>query len=397
MKPRILFLLTLLLLLVPLSVGICQEMPPGETPSPVEEELQAAQMDRVRIAISNTNYPITPGDIYELTYYIAGEQITRQMTVTSDYMIDLGIFDMMNVVAMEFPELERRVERKLKEAYPKSQPSLTIISVGSFQVPILGQIEETEYISAWGLTRLSDIVGDRLRRYSSLRDIRIVDTVGRSNRYDLWKAYYEGQLDQDPFVKPGDRVVIPQIKREVEIRGEVYRPGRYQLLEDEDIDEIISFCGGFTPMADLQRITVERLNQENSSLVIFDYTSDGRPPHFQDRDLITVPSKQPQDQQISVVGAVINPGRYPYRPPEKYLYYVNRAGGFDSELNTKHEVTIEDRFGNPRDSSQPLMPGDTITVHTNDFVYNFNRNFPLVTAGFAFIITLIEIVTLANQ
>jgi len=372
-------------------------MPPGETPSPVEEELQAAQMDRVRIAISNTNYPITPGDIYELTYYIAGEQITRQMTVTSDYMIDLGIFDMMNVVAMEFPELERRVERKLKEAYPKSQPSLTIISVGSFQVPILGQIEETEYISAWGLTRLSDIVGDRLRRYSSLRDIRIVDTVGRSNRYDLWKAYYEGQLDQDPFVKPGDRVVIPQIKREVEIRGEVYRPGRYQLLEDEDIDEIISFCGGFTPMADLQRITVERLNQENSSLVIFDYTSDGRPPHFQDRDLITVPSKQPQDQQISVVGAVINPGRYPYRPPEKYLYYVNRAGGFDSELNTKHEVTIEDRFGTPRDSSQPLMPGDTITVHTNDFVYNFNRNFPLVTAGFAFIITLIEIVTLANQ
>ncbi len=394
MKRRLLVLLALLL---PLFPATGQEMPPGETPSPVEEELQAAQLERVRLAISNIDYPITPGDIYELTYYMAGAPVTRQMTVTSEYTLDLGIFGVMNVIAMKFPELERRVEEKIEAAYPKSQPMLTIISVGSFQVPILGEVAETDYISAWGLTRLSDIVEGRLQRYSSTRDIRIVDNVGRSNRYDYWKARHLGQLDQDPFVKPGDRVVIPRIKREVELRGEVYQPGRYQLLENEDIDDIIEFAGGFTPMADLSRITVERLTPENSSLLVFDYTSRTKSLTFQDRDLITVPSKQFPDQQISVVGAVLNPGRYPYTPPEKYLYYVNLAGGFDPELNTNKEVSITDHYGNPRDPSEPLMPGDTIEVHTNDFVYNFNRNFPVVTAGFAFIIMLIEIITLSNQ
>jgi len=374
-----------------------QEMPPGETPSPVEAELAAAQMERVRFAIANPDYPITPGDMYQLTYFLAGTPIRREMTVTSDYMIDLGIFGKMNVIAMEFPELEQRVETLVEKAYPKSQPALTITSVGSFQVPILGQVRETDYISSWGLTRLSDIVDGRLNRYSSTRDIRIVDQVGRSSRYDLWKAQYRGQLDQDPYVKPGDRVVIPQISREVEIRGAVFRPGRYQLLDDENIDDVLDFSGGFTPMADLTRITVERITPANSALLMFDYTSQPTPPAFQDRDIITVPSKQFPDQLITVVGAVITPGRYPYKPPETYHYYVNQAGGFNSELNTEETVIVIDRHGNQRDPYLPLMPGDTVNVPTNDFVYNFNHHFPLVTGGLAFIITLIEIVTIANQ
>ncbi|MFW5711673.1 MAG: SLBB domain-containing protein [Spirochaetota bacterium] len=384
-------------LLFSIAGAAAQEMPPGETPSPIEAELAAAQMERVRLAISNTDYPITPGDIYELTYYLAGAPVIREMTVTSDYTIDLGIFGRMNVIAMEFPELEQRVEAMIEEAYPKSQPTLTITSVGSFQVPILGQVRETDYISAWGLTRLSEILEGRLTRYASTRDIRIVDYVGRSTRYDFWKAQYQGLLDQDPYVKPGDRVVVPQIKREVTVRGEVFRPGRYQLLEDENIDDVLDFSGGFTPMADLTRLTVERLTAGNSELLVFDYTSQRPPPSFQDRDIITVPSKQFPDQLITVVGAVNNPGRYPYKPPETYHYYVNQAGGFNSELNTQEAVVITDRYGNERDPYLPLMPGDTINVPTNDFVYNFNRHFPMVAGGLAFIITLIEIVTLSNQ
>lgn len=383
-------------LLFSLAGAAAQEMPPGETPSPIEAELAAAQMERVRLAIANPEYPITPGDIYQLTYFLAGAPVSREMSVTSDYLIDLGIFGRMNVIAMEFPELERRVETMIDEAYPKSQPMLTITSVGSFQVPILGQVRETDYISSWGLTRLSDIVDGRLIRYSSTRDIRIVDQVGRSSRYDLWKAQYKGQLDQDPYVKPGDRVVIPQIRREVTIRGEVYRPGRYQLLDNENIDDVLSFSGGFTPMADLTRITVERITPSNSELIMFDYTLGRAPPSFQDRDIITVPSKQFPDRLITVVGAVINPGRYPYKPPETYHYYVNQAGGFNSELNTEEAVVIIDRHGNERDPYLPLMPGDTINVPTNDFVYNFNRHFPVVAGGLAFILTLIQIVNIAN-
>ena len=384
-------------LLISIALVQSQELPPGETPSPIEEELAAAQMERVRLAISNPDYPITPGDIYQLTYFLAGAPVTREMTVTSDYTIDLGIFGKMNVIAMEFPELEERVETMINQAYPKSQPMLTILSVGSFQVPVLGEVAETDYISAWGLTRLSEILDGRLVRYSSTRDIRIVDQVGRSSRYDLWKAQFQGTLDQDPYVKPGDRVVIPQIKREVTIRGEVFRPGRYQLLDNENIDDVLEFSGGFTPMADLTRLTIERITPENSDLMVFDYSSRSSPPSFQDRDIITVPSKQFPDQLITVVGAVISPGRYPYKPPETYHYYVNQAGGFNSELNTRQAVVITDRYGKERDPSMPLMPGDTINVPTNDFVYNFNRHFPVVAGGLVFIITLIEIVTLANQ
>ena len=79
------------------------------------------------------------------------------------------------------------------------------------------------------------------------------------------------------------------------------------------------------------------------------------------------------------------------------MYYVNLAGGIDFERNSGNEVTVVDRYGKQQDPSYPIRPGDTITVLNNNFVYNFNRYFPVVTTGFAFILTIIQIVNLANQ
>ena len=38
---------------------------------------------------------------------------------------------------------------------------------------------------------------------------------------------------------------------------------------------------------------------------------------FEDQDIITIPSKRDDTLMVTVVGAVFNPGRYPYTPPEK--------------------------------------------------------------------------------
>jgi hypothetical protein len=78
------------------------------------------------------------------------------------------------------------------------------------------------------------------------------------------------------------------------------------------------------------------------------------------------------------------------------MYYVNRAGGIDFERNSNNEVAIIDRYGNKRTIDMPVMPGDTIHVLNNDFIYNHNRYFPVVTTGFAFILTIIQIINLAN-
>ncbi|WP_319562203.1 SLBB domain-containing protein [Marispirochaeta sp.] len=362
-----------------------------------EEELVEAQIERLQLAISNEGYPVTPGDIYRITFTAAGSLITNQIIVESDYSINLGIFGEIDVQNMNFPELKKRVERLIQEGYPRSLPSLTMISTGTFEVPIIGEIPQTTYVTAWGLSRLNDVVSGSFGAHSSMRDVKVLSKDGTERTFDLWMARYKGDLFQNPLVSPGDRIVVSRVNKQIRINGEVYRPGIYQLLENEDLQDIRYFSGGFTPLADLRRVTVERFSGEGPELIVFDYNNSDEDFEFKDRDIITIPSKRDQDLQVTVVGAVFNPGRYQYTPPENYMYYVNLAGGIDFERNSGNEVTVVDRYGNQQDPSYPISPGDTITVLNNNFIYNFNRHFPVVTTGFAFILTIISIVNLANQ
>jgi len=362
-----------------------------------EEELVEAQIARLQLAISNENYPVTPGDIYRITFTTAGTLVTNQIIVESDYSINMGIFGKIDARGISFPQLKKQVEKIIQEGYPRSLPSLTMISTGTFEVPVVGEIPRTMYVTAWGLSRLDSVVEGVLGRHSSLRNIRVISPQGIPREYDLWMARYKGDLSENPLISPGDRIEISRVKKEIRIMGEVYRPGTYQLKEDESLQDIKYFSSGFTPLADLKRVSVERFSGNEAQLIVFDFHEFEGRFDFEDRDIITIPSKRDQDLQVTVVGAVFNPGRYQYTPPETYMYYVNMAGGIDFERNSRNEVTIVDRYGNQHDPSHPIRPGDTITVLNNNFVYNFNRHFPVVTTGFAFILTVISIINLANQ
>jgi protein involved in polysaccharide export with SLBB domain len=361
------------------------------------EETVEEQMQRLQLAISHDEYPVTPGDMYRITFTTAGNLVSNTIFVQSDYTINLGVFGTIDVRGMSFPQLKKRIEKMIQGGYPQSMPSLTMMSTGTFEVPVVGEIPRTRYVNAWGLSRLSNVVDGVLGRYSSTRDIRVISKSGARGVYDLWSAVYVGDLSQNPLVKPGDKIEISRTGKEIQVIGEVYRPGRYQLIENDSIEDVWRFTGGFTPLADLKRITIERFSGERAELIVLDYREYERDFDFENRDIITVPSKRDDEQRVTVIGAVFEPGHYLFTPPEKYMYYVKLAGGVDLERNSGNEVRITDRFGNTRAPDMPIMPGDTIHVLNNDFVYNFNRYFPVVSTGFAFILTVIQIINLANQ
>jgi len=141
----------------------------------------------------------------------------------------------------------------------------------------------------------------------------------------------------------------------------------------------LSLAGGIPPGETSDHITVIDGNDRLRDL----------DEHIQPEDKIIVTSSL-----ISVVGAVYDPGSYPYVPGKDFEYYVRLAGGIDPELNNDGEVSISGPEGNTVEPGTAIEPGDRIFVETNDFAYNFNRYFPIITAGIGFIATIISIVDL---
>lgn len=81
---------------------------------------------------------------------------------------------------MSFGELKVKAENIVLKAYPDSLPRLTIKSTGVFPVLVKGEVSRPGYAQGWGFSRLSDMIADRLTKYSSLRNVEIIAEDGSS-------------------------------------------------------------------------------------------------------------------------------------------------------------------------------------------------------------------------
>jgi len=268
-----------------------------------------SMQEMLLLSLSAEDYPVTPGDTYQLTYITAGSPITTLTVVASDYTTNLGVLGNIDAEGLTFLDLKEQIEQKILRAYPDSSPSITIVSNGQFRVFIKGEVTNADYAKAWGLTLLSQVIEDYLTPYASIRDVMVISKSGQGKKFDLFKAIRFGERDQDPYVLPGDTVVVSKRDRAIRLSGAVRREGVYQPLANEELEELIEYYGdGFTEIADRSRIRLQRLITENNKIAesfVFDLGQGfSETIELRDLDTITVPEKTEYMPVIFVEGAI---------------------------------------------------------------------------------------------
>jgi polysaccharide export outer membrane protein len=251
--------------------------------------------DKKAFVMLNPDYPITPGDVYTIQYLYNLKPTTLPFFVESDYTMNLSFFGKLNAKGMNFRELKVVIEKLVLKAYPDSLPRLVIESVGAFPVLVKGEVKVPGYAQAWGFSRLTDVIDERLTSYSSIRDIEIVSDSGEAKRYDLYQAALTSDLTKNPIVHPGDVVVLNRLEREVFIKGEVHREGAFQLLPGEDLRTVVEqYAGGLTDLADAANAYIMRfLSAEGTTDTVYlDLSKQGyNDVELHGMDLIVVPGR----------------------------------------------------------------------------------------------------------
>jgi polysaccharide export outer membrane protein len=446
------------------------------------ESLSRAPGSRVLLAIASPDYPVTPGDVYSATYVRMNVISSIEGIVESDYTLNLSILGRINVKGLTYPKLRARLDALILDSYPASKPRIMLLSTGIFRVLVKGEVEKAELVQCWGLSRLSEAIQNRTTQFSSLRTITIVSADGKTRQCDLFLSTRNGALDQDPYVKPDDTIVIPRAKRKVTVSGAVHKAGTYELLDGESLKEAVEVLGdGPTDDASQSGIVITRRirNEKNPAKTFYVDASGGRYPEFvfENDDEIFVPStldnlpfvyfegavdadtqardalvKSPgrigyritpgellssavrdvrksfsdlalfedayiiregetnvipvniesllegkpgandvplvrgdrvvvpiRQYFVTVSGAVVLPGRYPYVPNRSYLYYISCAGGFDSQKNAGQNVTILDARDKVLAHDRVIQPEDRINAEVNNLGFYINQWVPVVS------------------
>lgn len=115
---------------------------------------------------------------------------------------------------------------------------------------------------------------------------------------------------------------------------------------------------------------------------------------IEENDTLVIPFRQ---YFVTVAGAVVVPGRYPYIPDRDWEYYIALAGGFIPERNRRESVTITDITGNRLDKTDGIMPETIITAKTNHGLYYFTRYAPIITTILSIVGTTVSVIALARR
>jgi protein involved in polysaccharide export with SLBB domain len=271
----------------------------------------AAVDSRLLLALSTADYPATPGDVYNLSFSpMAGNPIGIQLVLDARYQLKVLNLGNVNARGKTYIQLKTEVENLVSRNYPLSGPSLTLYRIGEFTVTVTGETLLPGNRTVDGLTRVSAMLTD-LTGKASIRFVQIASANETVRLYDTFIATRTGNFSHDPYIRPGDRVYIPKAGRIVQVTGEVFRQGRYELLSDEGLLELVEkYGGGLTAEAVPGKMSIARLDSPSVPTRSFINLSwdTRRNVSLVDGDLVTVPNKDGDRQAVFFEGAVVTGG-----------------------------------------------------------------------------------------
>jgi protein involved in polysaccharide export with SLBB domain len=346
---------------------------------------------RVSRARSADDYPVTPGDVYQLTLRRGVEPELVEVTVAADYSVNLGAIGSINAEGLTFPELEDRVEDLASEAYPASFPRLRIQQVASFEILATGELSEPGVFSVDGPVRLDQMMRRYFTDYSAVRSIQLIRRSGMERTLDLYAAREEGELSQNPYLQPGDRIQVSRLEElpvvffegavQAQIRDEQLEAGgsianqlRYEFLPGETLREAArTISPAFLATAELSQAFLvragsgERLPVDLNRIL---YSEDApREIPLERNDRIVVPFRQ---YFVTVSGAVANPGQYPYIPDRGYEYYLGLAGGTAPQRHIGENPRITSIEGERKPDDAVIEPEDNIFFASTNPIYHLS-------------------------
>lgn len=314
-------------------------------------------------------YVLGPGDNLIVSIW-STESVHVTVPVTPEGKVVIPRAGVVSVRGRTLADASNEIVDEVKKVYRSPRVDVSLASLRSFRVYVLGAVRVPSIIVANGVDRVFDVIqrAGGVLDTGSVRGITVIrDEAPQPILADLQRYLSTGDKRFNPVVQGGDRIIVPltSTKNVISISGEVPQEGTFDFQSTDSLSTLIRFAGGFLPSARLDSVLLVRVSEQGGSLeeIVLDLSSwrsrviDGQtlvgdvPLRAGDRVYIRAIPKWRERHEVVVTGEVRYPGRYPIEPGITHLSdIITRAGGFTSKASLEDgivirtsEINLEDR------------------------------------------------------
>jgi protein involved in polysaccharide export with SLBB domain len=279
------------------------------------------------------NYEVGTNDVLKLVVY-GVQEYSADLDVSKEGTVLIENVGRIKVAGLSIEAATTRIKQQMgNTAYPslrsgESKMALTVGDTRTIQVTIIGAQRSGNYnvsslsnvLSALTMAGGPSEIGS-YRAIELIRDNKVVKT------FDLYAFMQNGDQSQNMGLKDRDVIKVPPYKGRIEIKGQVKRPGIFELNATESFKQFLQYAGGFDDTAYTAWVKVIQKNDKEKAVkdLAQNQFASYQP---QGGDIIQVSKILDRFQnRVKLTGAVFRPDVYELTEGMRISDLVQRADG----------------------------------------------------------------------
>ena len=250
-------------------------------------------------------------------------------------------------------DAQEMVQRTLRTQFRDVSADVALLRLRSVRIYVVGDVNSP---GAYDVSALSTplnvlFVAGGVTSRGSLRRLqhyRGKDLIEEVDAYDLLLHGIRGDLQR---IENGDSLMVAPLGPVVTVEGMVRRPAIYELRNEKTLVDVLDLAGGILPAAALRHIEVQRLLAHEKRTMLSVEINDTSDPEavrkqlaafaVQNGDQIHIfPIAPYNSESIYLVGHVLRPGRYSYKPDMKLTDLVTSYADLLPEPSARYAEII---------------------------------------------------------
>jgi protein involved in polysaccharide export with SLBB domain len=281
------------------------------------------------------DYIVAPGDEVLVTLWGSVDADMR-LIVDREGRINIPRVGTVQIAGVRHADLQDMVSRRVAQVFRNFQLSVTLGQLRGIRVFVTGQVARP---GTYTVTSLSTVVSALMRAggptpAGSFRNIALWRGKQLVGSFDLYDLLTRGDRSADRIVQAGDVVHVAAVGEQVAVIGSVNQAAVIEIKPGETIADAIGYAGGFSAVADRNRVAIERLQDRHLGHVQQVDWSSGQSLPLAQGDILRAFSVvelalplERQNKRVKVEGEVYRPAEYVLPEGSSLGDAIRAAGG----------------------------------------------------------------------
>lgn len=329
------------------------------------------------------NYLLGLGDKLLLNLY-GKESQEYELEVNRQGQVVVPGLAPINVAGLTYSEAKTFIKNRIEEQNIGVTAHIAFGELGAIQIFVLGDayVPGTYTVSSLSTITHALFASGGIKENGSLRNVQLKRAGKIVKKLDLYDLLLRGDTKDDVILQSGDVVFIPSVGKQIRVDGAVNRPAIYEVLPQENLDELMAMVGGPSNEAYLNKVSLYRFKNGTKLIQNIDLNKvDGKRLSLKTVAEVKVPKAAERLQDaIQILGEVSRPGFYEWYQGVTLLSLIDSEASFFTEhSDINYGLVIRKSKGNVEAiqfSPTQLLNGERpdIRLSPNDKLFVFSTN-----------------------